>query len=72
MSGTCVFSALYLVLTVQVKMELISILTCTVDVVSSEIQRFAQKHEGRLHHHEKVEAIHLLDSTCIVRRLQNT
>ena len=41
-----------------------------VDVVSSEIQRFAQKHEGRLHHHEKVEAIQLLDSTCTVRRLQ--
>ena len=41
-----------------------------VDVVSSEIQRFAQKHEGRLHHHEYVEAIQLLDNTCIVRRLQ--
>jgi alpha-D-ribose 1-methylphosphonate 5-triphosphate synthase subunit PhnI len=41
-----------------------------VDVVSNEIQRFAQKHEGRLHHHENVEAIHLLDNTCIVRRLQ--
>jgi hypothetical protein len=40
-----------------------------VDVVSSEIQRFAQKHEGRLHHHENVEAIELL-YTCIVRRLQ--
>jgi len=32
-----------------------------VDVVSSEIQRFAQKHEGRLHHHENAEAIQLLD-----------
>jgi len=31
MSGTCIFSALYLVLTVQVKMELISILTCIPD-----------------------------------------
>jgi hypothetical protein len=41
-----------------------------VDVVTSEIQRFAQKQEGRLHHHEKVEAIQLLDNTCIVRRLQ--
>jgi cephalosporin-C deacetylase-like acetyl esterase len=41
-----------------------------VDVVTSEIQRFAQKHEERLHHHEKVEAIQLLDNTCIVRRLQ--
>ena len=37
-----------------------------VDVVSSEIQRFAQKHEGRLH----VEAIQLLDNTCILRTLQ--
>jgi len=41
-----------------------------VDVVSSEIQRFAQKHEGRLHHHENDEAIQLLDNMCIVRRLQ--
>jgi hypothetical protein len=41
-----------------------------VDVVSSEIQRFAQKHEGRLHHHENVEAIQLLDNTYIVHRLQ--
>jgi hypothetical protein len=38
-------------------------------VVSSEIQRFAQKHEGRLHHHENVEAIHV-DNTCSVRRVQ--
>jgi hypothetical protein len=41
-----------------------------VDVVSSEIQRFAQKHEERLHHHENVEAIQLLDNMGIVRRLQ--
>jgi hypothetical protein len=41
-----------------------------VDVVSSEIQRFAQKHERRLHHHENAEAIQLLDNTGIVRRLQ--
>jgi hypothetical protein len=38
--------------------------------VSSEIQRFAQKHEGRLHQHESVEAIQLLDNMGIVRRLQ--
>jgi hypothetical protein len=31
---------------------------------------FAQKHEGRLHQHENVEAIQLLDSMGIVRRLQ--
>ena len=41
-----------------------------VDVVTSEIQMFAQKHEGMLHHHENVEAIQLLDNTSIVRRLQ--
>jgi hypothetical protein len=41
-----------------------------VDAVSSENQRFAQKHEERLHHHEKVEAIQLLDNMGIVRRLQ--
>jgi hypothetical protein len=41
-----------------------------VDVVSSEIQRVAQRHEGRLHQHENVEAIQLLDNVGIVRRLQ--
>jgi hypothetical protein len=41
-----------------------------VDVVTSEIQRFARKHEGRLHHHENVEAIQLLDNMGIVCRLQ--
>jgi hypothetical protein len=41
-----------------------------VDVVFSVIQRFAQKHEGRLHHHENVEDIQLLDNMEIVRRLQ--
>jgi hypothetical protein len=41
-----------------------------VDVVSSEIQRFAQKHEGKLHHHANAEAIQLLDNTCILRILQ--
>ena len=40
-----------------------------VNVVSSEIQRFAQKHEGRLHHLENVEAIQLLDNADIGRRL---
>jgi hypothetical protein len=34
------------------------------------IQRFAQKHEDRLHHHENVEAIQLLDNTYLVHRLQ--
>jgi endo-1,4-beta-mannosidase len=41
-----------------------------VDVVSKEIQRFAQKRERRFHYHENGEAIQLLDNTCIVRRNQ--
>ena len=41
-----------------------------VNVVSSEVQRFVQKHEGRLHHHENVETVLLLDNAGIVRRLQ--
>jgi len=41
-----------------------------VAVVTSEIQRFAQKHKGRIHPHENVEAIQLLDNMGIVRRLQ--
>jgi hypothetical protein len=40
-----------------------------VNVMSNEIQRFAQKHEGRLHH-ENCEAILLLVNAGIVRRLQ--
>jgi ribosome-associated translation inhibitor RaiA len=41
-----------------------------VDVVSSKIQRVAQKHKGRLHQHENADAIQLLDNTGIVCRLQ--
>jgi hypothetical protein len=41
-----------------------------VDVVTSEIQRFTQKYEERLHHHENIEAIQFLDNMEIVRRLQ--
>jgi hypothetical protein len=41
-----------------------------VDVESSELQRFAQKHEEILHHHQNVEAIQLLDKMGRVRRLQ--
>jgi hypothetical protein len=41
-----------------------------VKVVSSEVQRFEQKHEERLHHNENVEAIQLLDNMSIARRLQ--
>jgi len=39
-----------------------------VDVVSSEIQRLAQKREERLHHHENAEAIQLVDNMGIVMR----
>jgi len=41
-----------------------------VDVVSSEIQIFAQKHEERLHYHENIETIQPLENMSIVRRLQ--
>jgi hypothetical protein len=41
-----------------------------VGVMSSEIQRFAQMHEERLHHHENVEAIQLLDNMAIVCKFQ--
>jgi hypothetical protein len=40
------------------------------DVVFSEIQRFAQKYEGRFRHHENDEAIQFLEHVGIVRRLQ--
>jgi hypothetical protein len=40
-----------------------------VDFVTIKIQRFAQKHEERLHH-ENIEVIQLLDNMEIVRRLQ--
>jgi hypothetical protein len=43
-----------------------------VDAVSSEIQRFAQKHEERLHHQENVEVILLLDIMGIVRSRKKT
>ena len=41
-----------------------------VDVVTSEIQWFAQNREGRLHHCENVEAIQLPDNISVVSRLQ--
>jgi hypothetical protein len=39
-------------------------------VVSSEIQKFAQKHGGRLHRHKNVEVIQLLDNMGLMRRLK--
>jgi hypothetical protein len=41
-----------------------------VDFITSEIQRFTQKHEEHLHHHENIEVIQLLDNMDIVHRLQ--
>jgi len=41
-----------------------------VESVYNEIKKFASSHEKRLHHHVNVEAIQLLDTTDIVRRLQ--
>lgn len=41
------------------------------DVVS-EIKRFAGMHESRLQHHNNVEAVQLLDSQNLIRRLKRT
>jgi hypothetical protein len=41
-------------------------------MVTAEIQRFARKHEERLHHHANVEAIELLDNSELLRRLKRT
>jgi hypothetical protein len=40
------------------------------EMVMAEIKRFARKHEERLHHHDNVEAIQLLDDTELLRRLK--
>jgi alpha-D-ribose 1-methylphosphonate 5-triphosphate synthase subunit PhnI len=42
------------------------------EMVTAEIKRFARKHEERLHHHDNVEAIQLLDKTKLPRRLKRT
>jgi hypothetical protein len=39
-------------------------------MVTSEIRKFAKKHEERLLHHVNVEAIQLLDNSELVRRLK--
>jgi hypothetical protein len=41
-----------------------------VEMVTDEIDKFAKKHEERLLHHVNVEAIQLLDSSELVRRLK--
>jgi hypothetical protein len=42
------------------------------EMVTAAIQRFARKPEARLHQHVNVEAIQLLDNSCLVRRLKRT
>jgi carbonic anhydrase len=42
------------------------------EMVTAEIKRFARKHEERLHHHDKVEEIQLLDNSELLRRLNRT
>jgi hypothetical protein len=42
------------------------------EMVKAEIQRFARKHQERLHHHVNVEAIQLLDNSEMLRRLKTT
>jgi hypothetical protein len=37
------------------------------EMVTAEIKRFASKHEERLHHHDNVEAIQLLDNSELLR-----
>ena len=39
------------------------------DMVTAETKRFASKHEERLHRHDNVEAIQLLDNSALLRRL---
>ena len=39
------------------------------EMVTAEIKRFARKHEERLHRHDNVEAIELLDNSALLRRL---
>jgi len=42
------------------------------EMVTAEIKRFARKHEKRLHHHDNVEAIQLLENTELLSRLKRT
>ena len=39
------------------------------EMVTAEIKRFARKHEERLHRHDNVEAIELLDNSALLQRL---
>jgi hypothetical protein len=46
------------------------IVVTEMEMLTNEPGKFAKKHEERLLHHVKVEAIHLLDNSGIVRRLK--
>jgi hypothetical protein len=42
------------------------------EMFTTEIRRFAKKHEERLLHHDNVEAMQLLDNSVLLRRLKRT
>jgi hypothetical protein len=42
------------------------------EMVTAAVQRFARKHEERLHQNVNVEEIQLLDNSALVRRLKRT
>jgi hypothetical protein len=42
------------------------------EMATTEIKRFARKHEERLYHHDNVEAIQLLGNSELLRRLNRT
>ena len=42
------------------------------EMVTAEIKMFATKHEERVHHHDNVEAIQLLDNSELLRWLERT
>ena len=43
-----------------------------IDTVANAIKKIAKNHEERLHQHVNVEALQLLDTTELVRRLKRT
>ena len=42
------------------------------EMVTIEIKRFARMHEERLHHHDNVEVIQLLNNSDLLRKLKRT
>jgi hypothetical protein len=41
-----------------------------IDTADKDIKRYTGKHEDRLHQHNNVEALQILDNSDIVRRLK--